>query len=188
MVATRDPRVEVLGATTEYELPTYDSDTNPLLQHALTAVWPSDPLGERHRIKVEAAAAEVRSSIEQGAKSSSADGLVAQINSDIDSLIREVTVREISATRVKLPVRIPASRFKDFVKDPAKLAEQFRRPMPEKPYEATMTGTLFHLWVEQRYGLVSNSEVLDAQDALARIDELSPEVLETLQANFETSR
>ena len=188
VVATRDPRIEVLGATTPYELPSYESETNPLLQHALTAVWPSDPLGERHRVKVEAAAAKVQASIDQGATSSSSDALVAQINSDIDSLIREVSVREVSATRVKLPVRIPASRFKDFVKDPAKLAEQFRRPLPEKPYEATMTGTLFHLWVEQRYGLVSNAEVLDAQDALARIDELSPEVLETLQSNFETSR
>ena len=39
VVATRDPRVEVLGATTPYELPTYDSETNPLLQHALT-LWP----------------------------------------------------------------------------------------------------------------------------------------------------
>ena len=111
----------------------------------------------------EAAATEVQASIEQGATSSNPDALVAQINSDIDSLIREVAVREVSATRVKLPVRIPASRFKEFVKDPAKLAEQFRRPLPEKPYEATMTGTLFHLWVEQRYGLVSNTEVLDAE-------------------------
>jgi DNA helicase-2/ATP-dependent DNA helicase PcrA len=189
VVDSADARVVVLGAKQPFELPTYDSESNPLLEHALTAVWPSDPLGERHRLRVEAAAAEVGKALQGGELgASSSNGLVAQINTDIDALIREVAVQESSATRVKLPVRIPASRFKDFVHESDKLAEQFRRPMPEKPYEATMTGTLFHLWVEQRFGLVGNTEELDSTEQLSLIDELSPEVLEKLQENFETSR
>ena len=104
-------------------------------------------------------------------------------------MVHEAQVLESNASRVKLPVRIPASRFKDFVKDPQAMAEKFRRPVPEKPYLATMTGTLFHTWVEQRYGLVANTEVLDSLGDL--IDELevqSPDALEALQANFDKSR
>ena len=62
---------------------------------------------------------------------------------------------------VKLPVRIPASRFKDFLKKPDEVAQSYRRPMPEKPYTATMQGTLFHSWVEARYGIISNSDQID---------------------------
>jgi DNA helicase-2/ATP-dependent DNA helicase PcrA len=45
---------------------------------------------------------------------------------------------------------VPASRFKDYVDDPAAVAEQLRRPMPQRPYRATRLGTLFHAWVEHR--------------------------------------
>ena len=34
--------------------------------------------------------------------------------------------------------------------------------MPERPYKATQIGTLFHSWVEERYGLGGTSEELDA--------------------------
>ena len=35
---------------------------------------------------------------------------------------------------------------------PAAVAAALRRPMPERPYRQTRLGTLFHGWVEQRYG------------------------------------
>ena len=35
--------------------------------------------------------------------------------------------------RVALPIRVPASRFKDYVDDPAAVAASLRRPMPEQP-------------------------------------------------------
>jgi DNA helicase-2/ATP-dependent DNA helicase PcrA len=49
---------------------------------------------------------------------------------------------------VDLPVRIPASKFKEFVKDVDAMAAKYLRPTPSKPYRATRTGTLFHSWVE----------------------------------------
>jgi DNA helicase-2/ATP-dependent DNA helicase PcrA len=52
-----------------------------------------------------------------------------------------------------------------------------------------MTGTLFHTWVEQRYGLVANTEIVDSLDGLIEeLDAESPEALEQLQANFDKSR
>ena len=61
-----------------------------------------------------------------------------------------------------MPTRVPASRFKDYVTDPASVASSLRRPMPERPYRATQLGTLFHSWVENRYGVGGDSEELDA--------------------------
>jgi DNA helicase-2/ATP-dependent DNA helicase PcrA len=49
-----------------------------------------------------------------------------------------------------VPTRVPASRFKDYVDDPAAVAAELARPMPQRPYRATRIGTLFHEWVEQR--------------------------------------
>jgi DNA helicase-2/ATP-dependent DNA helicase PcrA len=49
---------------------------------------------------------------------------------------------------VDLPVRIPASRFKEFVKDLDGIAAKYLRPTPSKPYRATRIGTQFHSWVE----------------------------------------
>jgi DNA helicase-2/ATP-dependent DNA helicase PcrA len=192
VVNTLDPRVKVVNGLEPFVLPDYEGMSNPLAENSLTAEWPSDPLGERHRIRVEAAAhlvSDAKASSESlDAKGADLD-LIRSINGDIDALINEVVVRENTAHQVRLPVRIPASRFKDFVKDAEQLAEKFRRPMPEKPYEATMTGTLFHLWVEQRFGLTANTELIDSgESGLERIDEMSPEVLEKLQTNFEASR
>jgi DNA helicase-2/ATP-dependent DNA helicase PcrA len=57
-------------------------------------------------------------------------------------------------------VRIPASRFKDFLGD----APALRRPLPERPYRQSRLGTAFHSWVEQRSGVVGAGTSLD--DAL----------------------
>ena len=194
----RDSRIQVRGSETG-EIPVYPSDTNPLQEHAITQTWPADPLGEAHRLKVVAAADEAKKQttkdsakrLEQlGQESKSESSLLARrINQEISSLVLEAQLAETRSNKVKLPVRIPASQFKDFVKAPQDVAAKFRRPLPERPFEATMTGTLFHSWVEQRFGMVATTEVIDdVADALQQIEDAAPEKLETLQANFENSR
>jgi DNA helicase-2/ATP-dependent DNA helicase PcrA len=193
-----DKRIVVSGSATG-QLPVFDTDTNPLEEHAITQTWPADPLGEAHRIKVVAAAEaakkhsskdsarELKSLGEQG--ETDAHKFAKRINSEIGSLVLEAQLAESRSNRVKLPVRIPASQFKDFVKSPKDVAEKFRRPLPERPFEATMTGTLFHSWVEQRFGIVATTEVIDGiAEVLEQIEDASSEKLETLQANFEKSR
>ena len=59
--------------------------------------------------------------------------------------------------------------------------------MPEQPYKQTMAGTLFHAWVEQRFGVLSNSDEIDAIEVAAE-DEATTKTLEELRAMFEGSR
>ena len=114
--------------------------------------WPMDPLGRR-RPAVEAAAAAVR------AAEPAIGGPWAH---ELELLLTERARRLAGAGAVSLPTRVPASRFKDFVTDPDAVASSLLRPMPEKPFKATRLGTLFHSWVENRYGLGAGSDELDA--------------------------
>jgi len=64
--------------------------------------------------------------------------------------------------------------------------------MPERPFRATRLGTLFHSWVENRYGVGGDSEELDA--ALTELDfgtddliEDTEAALQRLRATFESS-
>ncbi len=159
------------------------TDENPLGENMERIVWPMDPLGRR-RPAVEGAAEAVRA----------AEPLVAgPWARDLELLLGERRARLSASDLVALPTRVPASRFKDFVGDPAAVASSLRRPMPEKPYRATQLGTLFHSWVENRYGVGGDSEELDAAitesdiDDVVDVSELHDADLARLQAIFEAS-
>jgi len=108
---------------------------------------------------------------------------------EVEALINDLALSEERAKLVRLPVRIPASRFKDFIKKPQEMAETYRRPMPSQPYAETMKGTLFHSWIESRYGIVSNADELDDPAlALDELEQTTPDQLDDLKANFEKSR
>jgi DNA helicase-2/ATP-dependent DNA helicase PcrA len=162
----------------------HEPDENPLTLTAETVAWPLDPLGSR-RNRVEAAARAVLAALDRGP----ADGGV--YGHDIDLLLAERANRAADAELVELPTRIPASRFKDYVTDAATVAASLRRPMPERPYRQTRLGTLFHGWVEQRYGTVAGgSDVIDA--AVTELDDPAGETLESgeleaLQRTFAAS-
>jgi DNA helicase-2/ATP-dependent DNA helicase PcrA len=133
---------------------------NPLGAEANLFSWPLDPLGGRRAI-VERAAELVRDA---------APGNAGQWEAELDLLLEERR-RKLSATEVvELPTRVSASRFKDFVTDPAQVAASLRRPMPRRPYRATRLGTLFHGWVEQRYGVHGTAEELDVSPTELDVD------------------
>jgi len=155
------------------------SDVNPLGDDLERIVWPLDPLGDR-RAAVQAAAAAVRGAT---------PAIAGRWADELELLLAERAARLAGAGAVALPTRVPASRFKDFVTDPGAVAASLLRPMPERPFRATRLGTLFHSWVENRFGLGAGSDELDA-DAL----ELDPDGdlvdaarLAELQATFEAS-
>jgi len=81
---------------------------------------------------------------------------------------------------------VPASRFKDFVTDPDAVAASMLRPMPERPFKATRLGTLFHSWVEQRFGFGAGADEIDAAEFDAS-DTVDAEALDRLRAVFEAS-
>jgi DNA helicase-2/ATP-dependent DNA helicase PcrA len=148
-----------------------DDDENPLADASRELPWPGDPLGAR-RGAVEQAAGRVARLIADrrehrgGAGDEGDDVPVPQSPlfwaADIDLLLLERDAARERAGLLDLPQRIPASRFKDYVDDPAAVAAALRRPLPERPYRATRLGTLFHEWVESRYRPTGRVEVLDA--------------------------
>ena len=146
--------LEASGVITELPVESEHED-NPLGSEPEYLQWPVDPLGVR-RPRVEAGAAAVRAAID-------AEPTTAGTwSDDLTLLLRERARRLGAGELVAVPTRVSASRFKDFVSDPASVASSLRRPMPERPYKATQIGTLFHTWVEERYGLGGTSEELDA--------------------------
>ncbi len=153
---------------------------NPQGEEVALFTWPMDPLGGRRAV-VERAAELV---------AAASPGNAGEWEQQLDLLLEERR-RRIGATEVvELPARVPASRFKDFVEQPARVAESLRRPMPERPYRATRLGTLFHSWVEERFGVHGGAEELDALPTeLDGLDDgdLQPEGLAELQRTFEAS-
>ncbi|TFD73806.1 ATP-dependent DNA helicase [Cryobacterium gelidum] len=117
-----------------------------------TELWPFDPLGTR-RALVEAAATRVRNS--------EADA-PTRWSAAVTLLLAERALRLAGGAVAPVPARIPASRFKDYVDDPAGVAAELRRPMPQRPYRATRLGTLFHSWVERRAGGATGTDRIDA--------------------------
>ena len=154
-------------------------DENPLAPEANEIVWPMDPLGDR-RAAVTWAAEQVRSA---------SPGSAGAWDRDLDLLLEERQRRLEASERVGVPTRVPASRFKDFVTDPATVAASLRRPMPQRPYRATRLGTLFHSWVEERFGQSGATEVIDTLSI--EVDELDEGAefvqLEALKATFSAS-
>jgi DNA helicase-2/ATP-dependent DNA helicase PcrA len=130
-----------------FEFPEINSQANPLDLLPKTSSWPLDPVGEQYASVLEGAAEQVKIAREQLADSAS-DHKQSSVQEEIDLLLKEQDDRISRLSVVDLPVRIPASRFKEFVKDVDAIAAKYLRPTPSKPYRATRIGTQFHSWVE----------------------------------------
>lgn len=139
----------------EIELATNETDVNPLELTSETKSWPLEPLGHRFEQVIARSKQAVEQAVEQVAAGSLALTTQVKLESDISLLLGEQEDRFTKSREVELPVRIPASRFKDYISDLDGLAERLLRPMPPKPYGQTRAGTLFHAWVEQSFGLVA---------------------------------
>jgi DNA helicase-2/ATP-dependent DNA helicase PcrA len=128
---------------------------NPYAGTGAHTEWPLDPLGSR-RPAVEAAAKEVHEA-PRVAASPEIQRLLAE--RDENERVRELAI----------PVRVPASKFKDYVVDFEGTIGELERPMPERPYRQTRLGTLFHQWVERRSGLTGSAA--SPEDALWDLDD-----------------
>ena len=166
------------------------SEVNPLEEIVLIETWPLDPLGERHRVDVERAAAQTISKLESLERTIDAIVEGDRIQQDISLLLAEKDAAFMANDSAHLPVRIPASSFKDYIVDFDAVVARLRRPMPQPPYKQTRTGTLFHSWVEGYFGAAAHAGQLlgqvDSDDADTAALEL--ENIKELQANFAASR
>ena len=178
-----------------------DDAENPALAEPATALWPVDPSGPRYEAVREAAAlveqalAEGRPGVAPGGgrgtragKMSDADRALAQAWArDAGLLLRELAERRgEAATAVSLPARLSVSSLVTMAADPAKLAQQIRRPMPQPPAPQARRGTAFHRWLEERFGqqrLLEPTDLLGAADDPADGEDASD--LGSLRARFE---
>ena len=135
-------------------------EEDPLGEDGATQTWPHVPFGQRGA-RVLAAADRVRNAN---------PGAAGRFAAEIDLLLAERQARRSARHAVAVPHRVPASGFKDYLAEPAAVAERLRRPMPERPYRATRLGTLFHRWVEQRAGSGGSLETLDLWDGERDLD------------------
>ncbi|MCS5715228.1 ATP-dependent helicase [Herbiconiux sp. CPCC 205716] len=156
-----------IGLVAEGVLPDApEHEDNPLAEAENWVPWPRDPLGGR-RSRVETAAAAVRA----------ADpGASTPWDHDIELLLAE-RARLRDDVALDVPVRIPASRFKDYVSDPQAVVRALQRPMPERPYRQTRLGTRFHTWVEEMFRR-------DGADALVDLPTLGADHVDGL-ANYD---
>lgn len=139
------------------EAPTED-ETNPLSDEPLTRMWPV-AVPESAREAIAAAQEAVRE--QPGSVDSAIEG--HRWSEATELLIAERQRRQRSGVLdVRLPERLSASQLVALAGDPAQLALDLRRPVPRGLARAADRGTLFHSWVEHRFGT----------DSLIDIDEL----------------
>jgi DNA helicase II / ATP-dependent DNA helicase PcrA len=106
---------------------------------------------------------------------------------DADLLLAELADRRGDAgTAVWLPGRLSVSALVAMASDPARLAQEIRRPMPRPPAPKARRGTEFHRWLEERFGqqrLIDPADLLGAADEAA--DEADAADLSLLREQFE---
>jgi DNA helicase-2/ATP-dependent DNA helicase PcrA len=150
---------------------------NPMTAHPAVGEWPFDPLGPR-RPAVERAAALVAEAAAGGLDDPPLDiveaARAAEWETEVALLLAEhERLRAGRTPVVELPARLSVSQLVALRRDPADLARQIRRPMPSRPRPLARRGTLFHLWLEQRWGqqrLIDLDELPGAADSTAEPD------------------
>jgi ATP-dependent DNA helicase UvrD/PcrA len=188
------------GTVARWEPPPADGAENPALAEPVSAVWPPEPAGARYEA-VREAAAMVEQALAGGlppGEEAEADGsegglptadraLAQAWARDADLLLAELAARRgDAATAVVLPARLSVSSLVAIASDPAKLAQEIRRPMPLPPSPKARRGTEFHRWLEERFGqqrLIDPADLLGAADDAA--DEAGAADLLLLRERFE---
>ncbi len=149
-------------------------ETNPLAENEVPVQWPYDPLGAR-RGQLESGAALVRAAQEEldGALFVP-DAPATEWDAEIERLLAE---REHASRRrpvdVELPEHLSVSHLVLMRENPEALARMLRRPVPRPPAPSARRGTLFHAWLESRWGaprLVDVDELPGSADAGAAAD------------------
>ena len=151
-----------------YQFPDLASAENPLELSPREKIWPLEPIGEIHAKVVADSALQVEQAAAKLPRVTAEDLNTSSIHQEIDLLLKEQDDRLERLRQVDLPVRIPASKFKEFIADLPAQAAKYLRPVPTEPYRTTKMGTAFHSWVED----FIISEVDDAPAEIAALTEI----------------
>jgi DNA helicase-2/ATP-dependent DNA helicase PcrA len=162
-------------------------EPNPLAETVTSAMWPSDPLGNRRLAVIRGAelvhAAMSASEPEPVDDADDPEGWAR----DVDVLLAERAAASGRREQVRLPEQLTVSQLVQLAADPVSLARRLRRPLPFPPNPTVRRGTAFHTWLEQRFGahrLLDVDELPGAADEGAAPDER----LDELRAAFLASQ
>jgi DNA helicase-2/ATP-dependent DNA helicase PcrA len=170
-----------------FELPAKQSDKPELLKSDEVEVWPRPIFGKKTAQRIEDAAKRVLAIDPKVIPATVDNSQTAEL---ITRLLQERDVQNEQRKSVDFPVRIPASRFKEFLEDLGGVADSLLRPMPSQPFAQSRRGNLFHTWVEKKFAptvsmfddedlKIEEVELDDAEDFFS---------IEELQANFDNSK
>jgi DNA helicase-2/ATP-dependent DNA helicase PcrA len=116
---------------------------------AAELVRAADPAGEDHDLDLEEA------------------GRVAEWDAELERLLAEARGERRTTIDVPVPSSLSATALTRLRSEPDELARELARPMPRPPSRAARFGTLFHAWVEARFG---QQPLLDPDDLPGRYD------------------
>ncbi|NED97194.1 ATP-dependent helicase [Phytoactinopolyspora alkaliphila] len=126
-------------------------ETNPLAENQPTWRWPYDPLGAR-RATLEEGARLVRAAA-GGDIDLEAAAAMGEWDDEVSRLLAERDrQRRGRPVEVELPGHLSVSQLVQLRQDPDALARELRRPVPRAPAPLARRGTLFHAWLETRWG------------------------------------
>ena len=151
-----------------YQFPDLASAENPMDLSPRQKSWPLDPLGASYAPVVAKSASQVDAAVARLEHINEKDLRGSILHQEIDLLLKEQDDRVQRLSQVELPIRIPASKFKEFITDLDSQASRYLRPVPAQPYRATKAGTAFHSWVED----FMISEVDDASQEIQELTEI----------------
>jgi DNA helicase-2/ATP-dependent DNA helicase PcrA len=167
-----------------------DGATNPALDEWPVGEWPADPLSDRRRRALSAAAESVQAAVPHPLDTDTgpdgSDELVAQWVRDADLLLRERARATGPSVDVPLPSHLSVSALVTLRRDPGELARRLRRPMPAAPAPQARRGTAFHAWLEERFGaarLLDLDELPGSGDQAAAPDSALAELQQAFLAS-----
>jgi DNA helicase-2/ATP-dependent DNA helicase PcrA len=190
-----------------------EGEDNPLLARADEAEWPLTLAGRQHAAVAAAgamvdAARAAAADPQTGTPAEPETGTPASTGADVSGLSepeRELVAaweldtglllaeraaelaRGDGPVEVVLPSRLSVSALVALARDPAELARQVRRPMPQAPARQARRGTSFHQWLEERFGqqrLIGDEDLFAVGDDEDSADAVDRGLIE-LKARFE---
>jgi len=142
--------------------------TNPLLDEDPSRPWPVGPGAEVAR---RLAAAELVRAADPTAEDLDLDleeaARVGEWDAELERLLEEARAERATSISVPLPTSLSATSLLRLEADPEAFARELARPMPRAPSRAARFGTVFHAWVEARFG---QQPLLDPDDLPGRYD------------------
>ncbi len=157
-------------------------DTNPLDETPREYRWPYDPLGTRRAVVEDGARLVRAAATGDDARDLLTEAAIAEAASEWDDEVKRLIAEREQFARgrpvdVPIPAQLSVSQLVLLRADPTELARSIRRPVPRPPAPLARRGTLFHAWLESRWGaprLLDTDELPgSADDGAAHDRELS---------------